>query len=55
MFNVVSGTRYRLRLISNAPRAVFGFFIDQHNLTVIEEDGVSTEPVEVEGLELYRE
>ncbi|KAK0451502.1 laccase [Armillaria borealis] len=53
VFNVVSGTRYRLRLISNAPRAVFGFFIDQHNLTVIEEDGVSTEPVEVEGLELY--
>ncbi|KAK0500038.1 Cu-oxidase-domain-containing protein [Armillaria luteobubalina] len=55
VFNVVSGTRYRLRLISNAPRAVFGFFIDQHNLTVIEEDGISTEPVEVEGLELYRQ
>ncbi|KAG7451504.1 laccase [Guyanagaster necrorhizus] len=53
VFNVVSGTRYRLRLISNAPRAVFGFIIDQHNLTVIEEDGISTEPVEVEGLELY--
>ncbi len=54
VFDVVPGTRYRLRLISNAPRAVFPFRIDQHNLTVIEADGFSVEPTEVESLELYR-
>ncbi|KAF9037405.1 laccase [Hymenopellis radicata] len=53
VFDVVPGTRYRLRLISNAPRAVFPFRIDQHNLTVIEADGFSVEPTEVESLELY--
>lgn len=54
VFNVVSGKRYRLRLISNAPRAVFPFSVDLHNITVIEEDGIATVPVDVEALEVYR-
>ena len=51
--NVEHGKRYRFRLISLACEPNFTFSIDGHNMTIIEADGVETEPVEVDQLTIY--
>ncbi|KAJ7893991.1 Cu-oxidase-domain-containing protein, partial [Mycena leptocephala] len=45
--SVVPGKRYRFRLINISARSQFSFSIDNHTMTVIEADGVATEPQEV--------
>jgi iron transport multicopper oxidase len=51
--NVVSGVRYRLRLVSISCDPNFTFSIDGHNLTIIEVDGVSTQPLVVDSLQIF--
>ncbi|KAF8890416.1 Cupredoxin [Infundibulicybe gibba] len=50
--NVVAGKRYRLRIINESARNVFTMSIDSHTLTVIEADGVATQPSTVDTLDL---
>ncbi|PFH47108.1 multicopper oxidase [Amanita thiersii Skay4041] len=50
--NVVAGKRYRMRLINESARNVFTISIDNHHLTVIEADGVATEPLTVDVLQM---
>ncbi|KAF5382222.1 hypothetical protein D9615_004365 [Tricholomella constricta] len=50
--NVVSGKRYRLRIINQSARNVFTVSIDNHPLTIIEADGVSTVPHTVDIIEM---
>ncbi|KIK58304.1 hypothetical protein GYMLUDRAFT_45516 [Collybiopsis luxurians FD-317 M1] len=53
VINVVQGRRYRFRLISMSFDAFHGFSIDGHNLTIIEVDGVNTQPLTVTFIEMY--
>ncbi|PFH47099.1 multicopper oxidase [Amanita thiersii Skay4041] len=50
--NVVSGKRYRMRLINESARNVFTISIDKHRMTIIEADGVATQPLTVDVLEM---
>ncbi|KAG7093231.1 hypothetical protein E1B28_006917 [Marasmius oreades] len=43
--NVVQHRRYRLRIINESARAAYNFSIDSHNFTIIETDGVNTNPI----------
>ena len=45
--------RYRFRLISMACEPNFNFTIDNHQLTVIEADGVSTQPLRVDTIPIF--
>ncbi|EJD00074.1 laccase [Fomitiporia mediterranea MF3/22] len=47
------GKRHRFRLISTSCFPSFAFSIDGHNMTVIEADGVETEPVTVDSLNIF--
>ncbi|KAL5498594.1 LCC11_1 [Sanghuangporus vaninii] len=51
--NVTKGSRYRFRLVSMSCFPSYTFSIDGHSLTVIEADGIETEPVTVDSLEIY--
>ncbi|KAL1742758.1 laccase [Schizophyllum fasciatum] len=51
--NVVRGLRYRLRIVSLSCDPSFTFAIHGHKLTVIEADGVNTQPLEVDSLEIF--
>jgi iron transport multicopper oxidase len=51
--NVQSGKRYRFRLISMSCDPNYMFSIDGHNLTVIESDGVNTDPVVVNQIQIF--
>ncbi|PFH45264.1 multicopper oxidase [Amanita thiersii Skay4041] len=51
--NVKWGRRYRFRLVSISCDPNFVFSIDGHQLTVIEADGQSTEPVTVDSIQIY--
>ncbi|EGN96947.1 laccase [Serpula lacrymans var. lacrymans S7.3] len=51
--NVQQGKRYRFRLISMSCDPNFIFSIDGHNMTVIEADGIETEPVEVDSIQIF--
>lgn len=51
--NVQPGKRYRFRLISLSCDPSYVFSIDGHNLTIIEADGVETDPWEVSELEIF--
>ncbi|KAL5523464.1 hypothetical protein ACEPAG_7637 [Sanghuangporus baumii] len=51
--SVTQGTRYRFRLVSVSCFPTFTFSIDGHNLTVIEADGVETDPVTVDQLNIF--
>lgn len=51
--NVTSGKRYRFRLISISCDPNFVFSIDGHNLTVIESDGINTQPLVVDSIQIY--
>jgi FtsP/CotA-like multicopper oxidase with cupredoxin domain len=51
--NVQPGKRYRFRLVSLSCDPSYVFSIDGHNLTIIEADGVETDPWEVAELEIF--
>ncbi|KAL5536666.1 LCC11_5 [Sanghuangporus sanghuang] len=51
--SVTQGTRYRFRVVSTSCYPTFTFSIDGHNLTIIEADGVETEPVTVDQLDIF--
>jgi FtsP/CotA-like multicopper oxidase with cupredoxin domain len=45
--------RYRFRLINMSCLPNYVFSIDGHNLTVIEADGVTHQPVVVDSIQIY--
>ncbi|EIM91817.1 Cu-oxidase-domain-containing protein [Stereum hirsutum FP-91666 SS1] len=49
---VTPGLRHRLRIINQSMRNVFTFSIDGHNLTIVEADGVATQPLVVDEIEI---
>ncbi|KAF9232456.1 laccase [Melanogaster broomeanus] len=51
--SVKYGKRYRLRLVAMSCDPNFVFSIDGHNLTVIEADGVLTEPLVIDSLQIF--
>ncbi|GAW08671.1 laccase 2 [Lentinula edodes] len=53
VINVEHGKRYRFRLIDMSFDAFHGFSIDNHNLTIIEVDGINTLPHTVNFIEIY--
>jgi len=53
VIEVQPSKRYRLRIISMSCEPRFTFSIDGHQLTVIEADGESTEPLVVDSLEIH--
>ncbi|KIM73303.1 laccase [Piloderma croceum F 1598] len=50
---VKRGKRYRFRLVSISCEPNFTFSIDGHNLTIIEVDGVNTEPLVVNEIQIF--
>lgn len=53
IINVQAGKRYRFRLVSISCDPSYMFSIDGHKLTVIEADGQSTLPVEVDSIQIF--
>jgi iron transport multicopper oxidase len=53
VINVVPGQRYRFRIISLACDASYVFSIDGHTMTVIEADGVETDPITVDSVQVF--
>ncbi|KZP11724.1 multicopper oxidase [Athelia psychrophila] len=50
---VESGQRYRFRLVSISCDPNYTFSIDGHNMTIIEVDGVETEPLVVDEIQIF--
>ncbi|KAF9067165.1 laccase 1 [Rhodocollybia butyracea] len=53
VISVTYGTRYRFRLISTACDPNFNFSIDGHTFSVIEADGIETEPVVADSIQIF--
>ncbi|KAI0035616.1 laccase [Vararia minispora EC-137] len=53
VITVKSGKRYRFRIVSLSCDPNFTFSIDNHTMTIIESDGVSTQPLQVDSLVIY--
>jgi iron transport multicopper oxidase len=53
VINVESGKRYRFRLVSISWDTYFTFSIDGHNMTIIEADGINTQPSTVDSIKIY--
>ncbi|KAJ7865708.1 laccase 2 precursor [Mycena leptocephala] len=53
VISVTYGLRYRFRLISMSCEPNFVFSIDNHTMTVIEADGVSTQPIQVDSIQIH--
>ncbi|KAF8888052.1 laccase 3 precursor [Infundibulicybe gibba] len=53
VISVNPGSRYRFRLVSLSCNPNFVFSIDGHTMTVIEADGVSTEPLVVDSIQIF--
>ncbi|KAN0136704.1 laccase sensu stricto variant A [Lactarius tabidus] len=51
--NVEQGKRYRFRVVSISCDPSFIFSIDDHQLTVIEVDGIDTKPLVIDSLEIF--
>ncbi|KAF8523282.1 laccase [Hysterangium stoloniferum] len=51
--NVISGKRYRLRVINISAFAQFRFSIEGHRMTIIEADGIPHEPLTVDSFDIY--
>ncbi|KIL66529.1 multicopper oxidase [Amanita muscaria Koide BX008] len=51
--NVRHRTRYRVRLVSLSCDPDFFFSIDNHTMTIIEVDGVLTQPLTVDSIDIY--
>ncbi|KAJ7670600.1 laccase [Mycena polygramma] len=52
VISVTSGQRYRMRLVSMSCDPNFIFTIDGHTMTIIEADGVNTEPLTVDSIQI---
>jgi iron transport multicopper oxidase len=50
---VKQGKRYRFRLVSASCDPNYTFSIDGHNMTIIEVDGISTEPLVVDEIQIF--
>ncbi|KAI0290169.1 laccase [Russula brevipes] len=50
---VVSGQRYRLRIVSISCDPNYKFSIDNHRLTIIEVDGINVRPLLVDSLQIF--
>nr|QOW95913.1 laccase GbLac_U30636 [Ganoderma boninense] len=53
VINVTKGKRYRFRLISMSCDPNYTFSVDGHNMTVIEADGIETQPVTVNTIQIF--
>ncbi|KAI6165261.1 laccase [Pisolithus thermaeus] len=53
VINVEQGKRYRFRIIGLSCASWFNFTIDGHDMTIIEADGVETEPMVVDSLPVF--
>ncbi|RDB27655.1 Laccase-1 [Hypsizygus marmoreus] len=53
VISVVSGTRYRFRLVSISCDPNYIFSIDGHTLTIIEVDGVNVTPLTVDSIKIF--
>ncbi|KAF5334245.1 hypothetical protein D9758_017096 [Tetrapyrgos nigripes] len=53
VINVEHGKRYRMRLVSMSCDSSFQFSIDGHNMTIIEADGIETQPLTVNSLQIF--
>ncbi|KAJ7167756.1 laccase-4 [Mycena filopes] len=53
VINVIPNLRYRFRLISMSCEPNFVFSIDGHTMTVIEADGVATQPLAVDSIQIH--
>jgi len=53
VLSVVRNLRYRFRIVSISFEPNFIFSIDNHTLSVIEADGVSTQPLTVDSLQIF--
>ncbi|KAJ7935956.1 laccase [Mycena leptocephala] len=53
VISVTSGQRYRMRLVAMSCDPNFIFTIDGHTMTIIEADGVNTEPLTVDSIQIY--
>ncbi|KAF9930604.1 hypothetical protein FBU30_000307 [Linnemannia zychae] len=53
IFEVVQGLRYRIRIINTGSFADFKVSVDEHELTVIEADGVDMMPVTVQRVPIH--
>ena len=51
--HVEQGKRYRFRLVSTSCDPNYTFSIDGHNMTIIEVDGISTEPLVVDKIQIF--
>jgi len=51
--NVVHGKRYRFRLVSISCDPNWTFSIDNHNMTVIEVEGTSVQPLLIDSLQIF--
>ncbi|KAG8683333.1 laccase, partial [Ceratobasidium sp. 395] len=51
--NVTPGKRYRLRVINASAIGSYTFSIEGHNMTIIEADGISHQPLTVDSFQMY--
>ncbi|SJL16420.1 probable Laccase-2 [Armillaria ostoyae] len=51
--NIVRRLRYRLRLVAASCDPNWVFSIDSHNLTIIEADGINTQPLVVDSVQIF--
>ncbi|KAJ7438264.1 laccase 2 precursor [Mycena galericulata] len=53
VISVQKGTRYRFRLVSISCDPNWVFSIDGHNMTIIEVDGVNSQPLTVDNIQIF--
>ncbi|KAI0782841.1 laccase 1 [Abortiporus biennis] len=53
VFTVEQGKRYRMRLVSLSCEPNHIFSIDNHTMTIIEADGVNTQPLVVDSIQIF--
>ncbi|KAH9479120.1 Laccase-2 [Psilocybe cubensis] len=53
VINVAEDIRYRFRLVSMSCDPNYNFSIDGHTMTIIEVDGVSVQPLEVDSIQIF--
>lgn len=53
VINVEHGKRYRFRVVNIACRPFYSFSIDSHNMTVIEADGIESDPLVVDQFDIF--
>ncbi|KAI0637269.1 phenoloxidase [Trametes polyzona] len=53
VIKVTQGKKYRFRLVSMSCDPSYTFSVDGHSMTIIEADAVSTQPLEVDSLQIY--